>query len=330
MRDPNLQRAMNSLLKVLDGQNLSTVLLDDPTRPFNFSEVADEVEGARRILRRLEDIETPIPVAVIASLGPVVQEVSRSFGSLLKFDFRRSEEPQEEHAALVKAVQAAEFKLSTAVGPVLAVYEDRLGDLKFIRAEAEETLRHVQRLKEDGERDRAAIQATLEAAREAVAETGVSQTAQVFNDEAKRYKANALRWLSAMIGSSVAACLVAWWAASTIIVNNSQASMPQVIEAAAGRLVIVSISLFAVGFSAKTYSSSRHNEVVNRHRQNSLQTFQAFVEASDDETVRDTVLLEATRTIFQGVPSGYLKDQADSSAPISPADVFRVASTRAP
>jgi hypothetical protein len=54
-----------------------------------------------------------------------------------------------------------------------------------------------------------------------------------------------------------------------------------------------------------------HQSVINRHRANALKTFQAFVKASNDEKIRDAVLLETTRSIFSISPSGYIDAKAD-------------------
>ena len=56
------------------------------------------------------------------------------------------------------------------------------------------------------------------------------------------------------------------------------------------------------------YKTNKHQESVNKHRANALKTFQAFVEATNDPTVRDAVLMETTRSIFAFTPSGYLSE----------------------
>ena len=58
----------------------------------------------------------------------------------------------------------------------------------------------------------------------------------------------------------------------------------------------------------KNYRATKHQESVNQHRKNSLSTFRAFVEATDDPTTKEAVLLETTRSIFAQSPSGYLSN----------------------
>jgi len=79
-----------------------------------------------------------------------------------------------------------------------------------------------------------------------------------------------------------------------------------------GRFVIISTVFFLLTLCAKNYASHQHNAVVNRHRQNALETFQAFVQsAGSDSGTRNAVLLEATHCIFSVQPSGFGQKQAD-------------------
>ena len=54
------------------------------------------------------------------------------------------------------------------------------------------------------------------------------------------------------------------------------------------------------------YKAAKHQSTVNRFKGNSLGTFQAFVDATDNADVKDTVLMEATRAIFHESSTGYI------------------------
>ena len=63
----------------------------------------------------------------------------------------------------------------------------------------------------------------------------------------------------------------------------------------------------------KNYTAEKHLETVNRHRQNALDTFDAFVDAAEgDRETRDAVLLAATNCIFDANQSGYLSAKNES------------------
>jgi hypothetical protein len=56
----------------------------------------------------------------------------------------------------------------------------------------------------------------------------------------------------------------------------------------------------------KCYKALTHLVIVNRHRALGLRTLQAFANAAADAQTKDAVLLEATRSIFGNVPTGYV------------------------
>ena len=70
----------------------------------------------------------------------------------------------------------------------------------------------------------------------------------------------------------------------------------------------------------KNYTAQKHLEVVNRHRQNALNTFDDFFEsAGDNPETRHAVLVAATDAIFDANQSGYLSAKikgSDSANPI--------------
>ena len=60
------------------------------------------------------------------------------------------------------------------------------------------------------------------------------------------------------------------------------------------------------------YRAHRHNFVINRHRLNALSTFEAFAKATDDQQIKNAVLLQATQCIFGPQPTGYISGESES------------------
>src|SRR5205085_68200 len=81
----------------------------------------------------------------------------------------------------------------------------------------------------------------------------------------------------------------------------------------AAKVILFSILGSAVVWCGRIYRAHRHNEVVNRHRQNALSSFRTFVESADDAT-RNAVLLEATRAVFSPQHTGYSSTEAEPNA----------------
>jgi len=93
---------------------------------------------------------------------------------------------------------------------------------------------------------------------------------------------------------------------------SSAATQPDyaaIIRTMLPRLITVTVLLTALVFCLRNFSAMLHNQVVNRHRQTALMTFQTFVSSTEQPEVKSAVLLQATQAIFSPQPSGYLKGE---------------------
>ena len=83
---------------------------------------------------------------------------------------------------------------------------------------------------------------------------------------------------------------------------------------------LLTLIYFVLNRFGKNYTAHKHLEIVNRHRQNALDTFDTFVEsAGENRETRDAVLLAATNAIFDANQSGYLSAKTkgtDNANPI--------------
>ena len=158
------------------------------------------------------------------------------------------------------------------------------------------------------------------------AEAGVGTQSLVFKTEAEANTGRATRWLRATIVLTVAALTWAVLAFSLFFetgeLSTSELSTSETIRSSLARLLVFSLLAFGVGFSSRQYSAARHNETVNRHKQNALQTFEVFVQGTARSDVKDAVLLAATRSVFAPHASGFLKGETSGEAPGATYEVF--------
>lgn len=148
----------------------------------------------------------------------------------------------------------------------------------------------------------------LSAMREHASAAGVAGESVVFKIAADDHMNSSWKWLAASIVTAVATVatavgLVLLW---DINGNISEASNLQVVLA---KGTILLVGFFVTANLLRVYRAQAHLAVVNRHREHALTTFRTFVEGTDDETVRNQVLLEATHAIFGQVPSGLIDDR---------------------
>src|SRR5882724_4341617 len=79
----------------------------------------------------------------------------------------------------------------------------------------------------------------------------------------------------------------------------------QSVQLVIAKIIIFSVLLSATLWAGRIYRATRHNQVVNKHRQNALSTFETFTKAASDDATKSAVLLQATNCIFSPQQSGY-------------------------
>lgn len=170
----------------------------------------------------------------------------------------------------------------------------------------------------EGEAKLKAVEDALDAVRKVAAEAGVSQTARHFKDEAREHLITARFWLAAL--TIMVSVLISFSLFSNVILNwagtpepASDAANILQIRYLAQKGLIVFCLVFALIWSAKNYGASRHNYVVNKHRNNALGSFQAFAASAVDEQTKSAVLIQATQSIFSPQTSGYVKTDGENS-----------------
>lgn len=86
------------------------------------------------------------------------------------------------------------------------------------------------------------------------------------------------------------------------------------------RLVVISFAIYLISFSFKQYNVQKHLHTLNKHRENTLNSFKLFIESVDasDTATRNALMLEVAKAIYESGQSGYIssKDSGDSSPSI--------------
>jgi hypothetical protein len=164
---------------------------------------------------------------------------------------------------------------------------------------------------------------TLLAMQAAAGQVGVSKHGTIFAEEARGHKRAAWRWGS--LTAALAAATAGWGAfALWKIPVAHDAALPEILQQAIGKLIIVSALYYGLVWSARNYGANRHNYIVNKHRQNSLTTFETFAKAADgDPATKNAVLLQATTSIFASQITGYTGKELPAEQPNKIVELIR-------
>lgn len=209
-------------------------------------------------------------------------------------------------------------KVKKAALPIVAYSKATAGELEHIRQALDDALNETRRAV-------AEIQDIEKAARKAAGGTGVAAHARLFGDEAEEHLRRSTRWLRATVavGAATITYGIVLWVSAECWGGAASASVFHTVQLAVAKLVIFAVLSFGVVWCGKNYRAERHNWVVNRHRQNALNTFETFAAAAGGDTeTKNAVLLQATTSIFAPQTSGFVSSETESLAPSKVLEVF--------
>lgn len=174
-----------------------------------------------------------------------------------------------------------------------------------IKAEHDKLIEFIEQSKTNAEK-------ALNAVRDLAAEAGVSTNAQVFIQNSTNYETASQNWFKATIWTSGATFI----AALAFLITSflyTPATIPESIQYIVSKIIVLSSLSFGIYWSVRNYKSNKHNQTLNQHRANALQTFQSFYEGSDNPQVKNAILLQAANAAFSSRPTGY--DSSEKELP---------------
>ena len=150
-----------------------------------------------------------------------------------------------------------------------------------------------------------------------IAKESVSKHRAIFARQAEEHQRTSRRWLIATGLLIVVFGAVFYWLFESLKLGGTE--LIGVLQNVFTKGFLLTLIYFILNRSVKNYAAQKHLEIVNRHRQNALDTFNEFLEASgDNQETRDAVLLAATNAIFDANQSGYLSAKMKGSESTNP------------
>lgn len=165
--------------------------------------------------------------------------------------------------------------------------------------------------------------AALEQAKTLLAEKVAQKQAEHFRDIALTFEDRASKWRTAVfvLASIMAVLLII----AILVPLPAPASWtaPAEVQIVVSRVLLVSLLTYFLVFCSHQYAAATHNAVMNRHRENALNTYRAIVEASGAPGTKDAILSQAAKAIFTPQPSGYLRKEPEGGSGNAVVEVLR-------
>lgn len=158
-------------------------------------------------------------------------------------------------------------------------------------------------------------QRILDDIRKTASEQGVSQKAIYFKDESEIHAKEADKWRKYTIRTATG---LGFFAAFSIFVHKipflSPTNTYDSIQLTASKALVAASIGYMLILCARNFLAHKHNEILNKHRQNALLTFNSLVDATKDESKRDIILQSAASCIFSPQDTGYNRHGASGDS----------------
>lgn len=277
------------------------------------------VEPAKKLIRLYKQISIEIfedlPDNLLSTIQKAADSDFNKFQQALDFEPATDQTPSEKRNSIISTIKSAYDSSFPKLYPFISYSVSKATDFKRLEDEARATLQSIHDESENikdtlSEYENDAKQVLAEV-RKAAAEQGVSQQAIYFNEESEEHGTQAETWKNITYGFAI---VLGIYAVLTVFLHKweflSPNDLSEGIQLVVSKFLIFFVLVYMLSLSAKNFLNHKHNQIVNKHRQNALMTFQALTEAASTPETKDVVLNHAASCIFKPQDTGYIKDNS--------------------
>lgn len=261
------------------------------------------------------------PVEIVTTIKQYADTVINIFTDILEYKpDSQNIHKKEEFEKLVRDFCLDSFEkigkyaayASSAPQAIEGLKAQAAGNISKFIAESREALDRIKVIEDSANQ-------ALEEVRDAAAEKGVSQQAHYFDVETEINLAESGKWLdlTTLSGASIFIYTLALFFYNEIF-KPEYNSIYQFMSSATPKVLMFSILIFSLYFSAKNYYSSKHNATINKHRRNALLTYREIVTAATPEQ-KDIILRFVASCIFSPQTTGYSSASGGNSPTVNSA-----------
>jgi hypothetical protein len=326
------QNARGRLAKNLD--NLAIISPESLVRKEKLGDDLNFEAGLpyfKKTLKLFQDLKQcsldNIPLSTINTLSSHAEGALGYFSQIQNFSIQSHPNPLQMREQMINQISNSYDGYFTAIAPIIS-YSIRKGtDFESLEKKAQQIVGEMHETQTsfilNQEKAKKEADSIIEAMRQVSAESGIAQHSFLFQNEAHLHQKIAKYWLGAVIIMGIFTFLLALYSIGYYSANITNLSPGQSIQLGIAKIIGFSVLYFGLVWTGKNYRSHRHNYVINKHRQNALNTFQAFVKATDDESTKNAVLLRSTEAIFSPCVTGYLTKEPESQGTSQIFEVIR-------
>lgn len=289
-------------------------------KDFPFTDVYPLVKNTFSYIEQMEQFPEFWSFISLSNRESYISELDQFLRTMQEIrDFNPNEgDPGNRRQQIIERVRSRYNWLAEHFFPILDLYiikdEIHSGKIADLAEKAQKAVNEVEESKKKGE-------ALVESLQQATAVAGAGKFAGIFGNQSTYHKDIARNWLIVLGLFTAGSGGYLYWIISELTKSIQSGQKIEVtIQIFFAKALLLSV--FSVVFYqiAKNYNAQMHQYILNKHRENSLLTFRAFVESTNDERIKDQILIQATRAIFRAGDTGYVvaKEKIEATPSILP------------
>jgi hypothetical protein len=301
MKDELKERITN-----ISDYNISDLVHEDSD--FNFVEIKDMlkdlIENISSTLQYPKFFDTILDIKTVEKL---IDNLNVVLQGIVNFDATKVDNPTNSRQTLIDQIKRLNHQLYLSFIQQYLIFVIRKQLNKGANKELEKRLQ-LQTKELEKQKDEAdGILSTL---RETTGQVGITQYEQVFEEEAKLNKNSATIWLISFLSSGV----VLMGILAYIFLQIPETTIKNYLwYVSINRIVLLSIAGYLFYQLVKNYNAKMHLYTLNTHRRNCLRVFEKMKDSANSDEVKDEILKQATKTIFESGETGYIETRGSGS-----------------
>lgn len=313
------EEATKSLVRMQQFTAADLVREQDLGRTMHFGEVVAPAQRLIDLYNRLGVVALEdFPADKLSQVRQVADQDYNVLSQILKFSLDQAN-PQQVRQQYISQVVASYPNAFNTLHPLIAYSLHRSADFQRLDREARATVQSVQdkagELTRNLETKLNEAERIVADVRKVAAETGVSQQATYFKDEADTHNSEAEVWRSRTVRL---AWVIGVYAVGSLFIAEIPLLRPgsafESVQLAISKVLVFAVLTFMFYLSARNFLSHKHNAIVNKHRQNALLTYKAIADSAGEDENREVILTHAAACIFGPQTTGYAQDSGGDAA----------------
>ena len=315
MNDNYLKQILSPIHEAL---NFDMSLLDESNRwgELNFKDLTNSIKFTNSLLKAF--IEIPYEIIsdqAVSELLNGLNEYSTAIIQISNFNLSTNN-PKQQRDAIASQLTSGSKLIVEKLSPWVSSYNASGLKGGNKKDKADTFIKEIEELKHQAA-------TLLSSIRQTSSETGVEVHSSDFSEAATEWKDRATNWLIFMgVSLFITVVLAILLVNPAKSISESYFAGIDPIVLSVSKITIIAIMLTLTFWCGRIYKSAMHQYSINKHKATSLSTFKTFVNSTDNEDIRQAILLETTRSIFGNVPTGYFDSKGSHQD--SPTTIFEL------